>query len=77
MRAEEDDYWRRYDALCLDLHVRPWSLQFCLSPSRGVSASGTLGTTATDRALESSSCFLAAGIYFSCCVPLFAGKLAP
>ena len=30
MRAEEDDYWRRYDALCLDLHVcstpllRPW-----------------------------------------------------
>lgn len=22
MRVEEDDYWRRYDALCLDLHVR-------------------------------------------------------
>jgi len=33
MHAEEDDYWRRYDALCLDLHVRPWPLQCYLWPS--------------------------------------------
>lgn len=39
MRAEEDDYWRRYDALCLDLHVRPWPPRAITAVKSSVQAS--------------------------------------